>query len=180
MLLKVIKNVPIRGNLDILPYKTSVAFFETHEMPEKTLLPAQHYVLEAQLQRVAKIMHTAIQRGYDSFDLREVVNFGNSCLLPPIVEDMVDFNNTLRSTIVDGVHRVAVAIQQQRPITVLRLINVDRRYPYYAYPNKEGWSQVQRLSEGFPKDFVKRQRRLSKDVWYRDFNHVFPGVKVKR
>lgn len=159
-------------------------------VPTDQLVPAQRYVLDADLASVFAIVDGLGAAGLDAFDLPGAIQFwretpdgeeGPIPFLPPIVEESVEADGRTLWLINDGMHRCSAARSRNQPITIVLARNVPRSWPYYALPNPQGWDDVARLA-ALPDGFVKKAYRDPENYrdLFRDFNAVFDGVQKRR
>jgi hypothetical protein len=152
------------------------------------LAPAQRYVLNASVRRMLELRAALLEHGLDLFDLDGGAFIRTSDdpdaripVIPPIVEESHEPDGRTCLIINDGMHRISAARAAGLPITVVRVLDVPREYPYYALALAEGWSDVTPLDE-LPDGFQKKAYRNPDNykALFRDFNAVFPGVQEQR
>ena len=154
----------------------------------RDIYPTQRYILKPLMLRTAELYQSLLWKGIDLMELtgglwlkvREddgvIKEFH---LTPPLVE-IAQHRDTGEDVylLADGMHRMALAIQQGYPINVILIDGVSR--PYYAYPLK-GWSEVQ-VFENLPTGFVKKYYRDPDNykLLFRDYDIGFPNIQPKR
>lgn len=157
----------------------------------ESLIPAQRYVLQEDLDFVIALHDYFIGLNIDIFALEGALMFyiegedgepeGPIPLCPPLVEMSREEGGKVIPLINDGMHRVAAARALGKPINIIRADNVNPDYPYYALPLEKGWDEVSVLAE-LPDGFVKKAYRVPDNykALFRDFNGVFPGIQKQR
>ncbi len=155
------------------------------------LMPAQRYVLQSDFRTVLDLYQTFLEKSIDIFSLTGGLLFwreepetgleeGPIPLTPPIVEVSQEALGKEIWLISDGMHRVYTARQLGKPINIILVQQVPTKYPYYAYPLSNGWTEVIELAE-LPDLFQKKAYRESnyKEL-FRNYNEVFPGIQKQR
>jgi len=101
-------------------------------------------------------------------------------ILPPVVEEYIDYNGYIRPLVCDGMHRAFLAYQMDMPLHVAYVRGVNKNYPYYSYPLPEKWNNIEIL-DVIPKGYIKKFH-VAKDhkFLYRDFNSQFRNVGDSR
>jgi hypothetical protein len=101
-------------------------------------------------------------------------------ILPPVIEEFIDYRGNIKLIINDGQHRCRLAYQMGLPINVAYVRGSNKSYPYYAYPLPNGWADVE-LREDIPEGYVKKFH-VAKDhkSLYRDFNSQFENIGDSR
>ncbi len=101
-------------------------------------------------------------------------------ILPPIVEESEEPSGDKLALICDGLHRIYLARKLGCMVNVVFIRGVLKGYPYYAYPNMNGWDDVVELDK-LPQGFVKKHYRVKEHrKLFRDFNSVFDSVGRRR
>ncbi|MBF0212853.1 MAG: hypothetical protein HQM00_04710 [Magnetococcales bacterium] len=158
-----------------------------------TLYPAQRYVLREDHQRLRDLYRLFQGRGIDIFNLEGGLFFwladpsspdgeeGPIPLMPPVVELSLEPDGRMIPLINDGMHRVYTAMRLGVGINIVRVHDVPREYPYYAFALEKGWQDVTELDE-LPDTFVKKFYRdpVQYKALFRDFNAVFEGIQKQR
>ena len=168
------------------PYADASLRIERYE--PNLLVPAQSYVLAPGLRRVLELRAALAAHGVDLFaldggfwlDIDEAPG-ERIPVIPPIVECSREPDGREVMLINDGMHRVFAARSLGEPITAVAAYGVPEDYPYYAYAQPGGWSDVVEL-EALPDVFEKKRYRLAENykALFRDFNEVLPGVQRQR
>jgi hypothetical protein len=206
-LIKKLQNVTLRKKYptvsDIKPYEKALITIETFD-PE-ALAPTQRYVLDTELKKVEKLRWDILEEyPHDIFRLNgylkciyeedpDPMKFSNADgspagametkvidILPPVIEEYIDFRGELKLIINDGQHRCYLAWTMGCPITVAYVRGVNRHYPYYAYPLPFGWEDVDIVTE-IPEGYIKKFH-VAKDhkSLYRNFNSQFENIGDSR
>ncbi|VBB69283.1 hypothetical protein RIEGSTA812A_PEG_756 [invertebrate metagenome] len=184
-----LRQVRLRGFGAPLVYARSTLSLE-QAVPADSLVPAQRYVLKANLDRVLMLARLFAQERINIFALEGVLLFwldqdglveGPTPIAPPVVEESHEANGRVVWLINDGMHRVTVALRIGVPINILLVRAVPTEWPYYALPLPGGWADVEDLDR-LPTDYRKKTYRRpgDKKALFRDFNAVFPGIQKKR
>lgn len=167
------------------PYLYKTAMLELCEQVDPdTLVPAQRYVLTRDFQRIENLYSQFLQIGIDIFALKNGLHFEEQGemipLLPPIVEVSVEESKPVL-LINDGMHRIFSARQLGKHINIILVSNIPKKYPYYAYPLKNGWQDVQvleTLTVGFVKKYYRDKENYK--ALFRNFNELFPNIQKQR
>ena len=177
-----LRRVPLVGNRNIKLY--SEATIERPAlMKPNDLRIAQHYIMNPILHAIVNINKQLLAKGISFMDMEGFISFNTeedptewTDLLPPVVEWDQASNGWL---ICDGAHRVSVAHLAGRNIKVVRISDIDEKYPYYAYANYNGWKDVKQVDT--PPEVKKNYRYPdSYKDYFRDFNAPFTNVTKKR
>ena len=189
-LLSRLKQTRLKGFNSPLVYENSTLVIERGVSPDD-LVPAQLYVLKSQVDVVLNIHASFEQRGIDVFALTGALLFwlegSNPSVdppipfLPPVVEESYEPDGAVVPLINDGMHRISAARRLGRNINIVKVCNVPREYPYYAYALSGGFSQVQeidQITEGFKKKNYRDPQNYK--ALFRVFTGVFPGVQADR
>jgi hypothetical protein len=156
----------------------------------QTLVPAQTYVLKQNIANILKLHETFMAVGIDLFSLTGCLYFKTDTMpedtapkpfIPPVVEESVEPDGRKVLLINDGMHRVYAALKLNRPLNIVLARNVNRDYPYYAYPLPHGWADVKE-EDVLGKDYVKKTYRYPENykAYFRDFNSVLDGIQEER
>lgn len=186
-LLDNLRKVTLLGSSDKKPpisiYRD--ANVELVDIPVSSIIPSQFYQLEESFLRVKAIQKALYVHNLDLFHLDGYVSYTVNesdekyDLLPVIVEYQMEKDGKVNPIIVDGIHRMILARRQERQtIQVIKIANVDMKYPYPAYPNPRGWKDVKMMLSA-PELKDKRYWRFPVDIaynYYRNFNSVFKNV----
>jgi hypothetical protein len=174
------------------PYIYAHSHLEIREQVDpNSLIPAQKYVLESDFLTIEGLYKTFLQESIDIFALKGGILFwiedetgqeeGPIPLIPPIIEESIEPDGQKVWLINDGMHRVYTSRKLEKLINIIFVQNVPQEYPYYAYPLKNGWSDVIEIKE-IPDNFLKKEYR-NKDNYkalFRNFNEILPGVQKQR
>ena len=157
-----------------------------------SLMPAQRYVLESDYDTIEMLYWVFKQHSIDIFALTGGILFwlqvpdtgeeeGPIPLTPPIIEESIESDGNKIQLINDGMHRIYTARKLEKKINVVLARNVPTKFPYYAYPLKNGWDDVRELPE-IPDDFIKKEYRDKENykALFRNFNEVFPNIQKRR
>jgi len=165
------------------------AQIEVAHIPVSSILPSQFYYLEEPLLKVGKIQEALAEHKLDLFSLDGFVNYVTNesdikyNLLPIVVEYQMEKDGSINAIILDGLHRVILARENNlKEIQVVKIANVSRRYPVFGYVNPKGWKDV-KLVNTPPSKKDKRHWRFPIEEaykYYRDFNSVFENVGKPR
>jgi len=181
------------------PYKNAVITSEY--LNPRELTPPQNYLLSSALTNIFDLEDAFLEYAernpchyFDIFDLSggfleyEAYEYVPSLfspilrtLLPPIIEESIEEDGSVKLMICDGMHRVyASIIRYLDKINCIYIRGVDKKYPYYAYPVVNGWDGVKiidKLEEGLTKKFhrIKNNKKL-----YRNFDSVFTNCSAPR
>jgi hypothetical protein len=150
------------------------------------LSPCQRYVLKDTVETVEKLWKGfKKQHDVDIFKLTGSINFSIDGgpvipLLPPVVEYSLEEDGT-HLIVNDGMHRVYTARALRETINTIFVNEVPSEYPYYAYPLKNKWIDVEEIT-GLTQGFVKKTYRDASNYksFYRQFNTQFPGIQETR
>ena len=176
--------VPLVGHDNALVYKyATINIWEN--VPTDILTPCQRYVLRNGIHRTRDMFDTLFHtgRGHVNIDRTHWFRVEGEPdpipLTPPIIEVYRDIEGKQSLIIADGMHRVYNARCLFLPITCC-VINYPS-HPYYAYPNKNGWHDVQVIDE-LTEDFKRKDYREPDDykALFRDYNSVFTGIQKTR
>ena len=147
---------------------------------------AQYYVLEKDLNEISATRKELLKYGVDIFKLNGFIRVfyrdEEDCqvkvfdVLPPVVEiSEADDGIPLLD---DGMHRVYLAREAGSTINVIEIEGADPNYPYYAFPNYEGWNNLKKCKE--VPDIKKNYRIREYKKLFRDFNTAFMNVTQSR
>jgi hypothetical protein len=182
------RRVPLSGDANSLPYKDAAISLE--KIHTDFLAPAQHYVLQDNLERQRNLRHELARHGVDLFGLNGFVEMeveGQDQpvgLLPPVVEESIEANGQVAHLICDGMHRVFLARLEWVIPQVVFVRGIPKNTPYYAYPNVRGWADVavvSQLSDERGEKILKKWHRIENHKsLYRDFTGPFSNMSVSR
>ena len=146
------------------------------------IAPAQRYVLTKEIMKVRDLRWALKEHGVDLFNLNGYASIMLEGydepidVLPPVIEESPEADNSVVNILNDGMHRVYLARMERAPIQVLYVKNVPTEYPYYAFPLVNGWNDVE-IVEDLPEGYIKKWHRIKKyKSLYRDFNTGFQNV----
>lgn len=145
--------------------------------------PAQYYVLRSELNKVSYIRSLILEKGIDIFSLDgylKVWTDENDAsvvdILPPVIEESMTRTGDKVPIVCDGLHRVYLARKLESKINLIYVKDIPEEYPYYAYPNKNGWDDVVEI-DSLPHGYIKKDYRItSHRTLFRDFNSAFDNV----
>lgn len=177
-----LRQVPLKGDPTVRIYEKARILRPALIEPSELLI-AQHYVMNPILVNIEEINKQLQEKGISFMDMEGYISFNTLedplewvDLLPPVVEWQPEEKKYL---ICDGAHRVSLAKMRGRKIKVVRTLDLDPTYPYYAYPNANNWEDVKFVQE--PPDKKKNYRDPKNYKFYfRDFNAPFSNVTKKR
>ncbi len=165
------------------------ADIELATVPVSSLMPAQLYQLEEVLEKVKELQGALQEHNLDLFNLKGYLSYETDDsenlrnLLPVIVEYQLEEDKKVHPLILDGIHRVILArIQNLDKIQVVKIANVNKDFPVFAYANPKEWEDV-RLMNIAPEPKDKRHWRfpIKKAYrYYRNFNSAFENVGKPR
>jgi FMN phosphatase YigB (HAD superfamily) len=166
------------------------ASISVERLAPESIAPAQLYVLQEALELQRQLRYELQRFGVDSLALDGFVEIevegrdGRVGLLPPVVEESIEANGRVVNLICDGMHRVYLSRLEWVMPKVVFVRGLDRRYPYYAYPNTNGWDDVKlvtSLKEETGEKTLKKWHRIENyKSLYRDFSVVFSNLSVPR
>jgi len=162
----------------------SNAYITIENINPDCLFPCQYYILKDELDKKIQLQDAFSEIGCDIFELRSYIEFslanGTSMrtLLPPIIEESIEFDGRVYPLINDGMHRIFLAKLQKRNITVVYIRGSNE--PYYAYPLPNGWNDVKIVNE-ISKNSIKKIHRIQDNKkLYRNFDSVFLNCSKPR
>lgn len=179
------------------PYATAAISLE--HIATNYISPPQTYVLNSEL-KIKRELRWALlkQKNIDMFNLNGyitmTIEYNNDDftlmginhqkttieLLPPIVEESIENDGRVHCLINDGMHRIYLARLEAITPQVVYIRGLPKKFPYYAFPIKNGWLGVDRVDE-IPKTFVKKWHRIKNyKTLYRNFNSVFTNTSAPR
>lgn len=184
-----LKATRLKGHGQPLIYENATLSLETAVTPA-TLVPAQRYVLNRDLETILALRALFAAEGVDIFALEGGLLFwlerngqeeGPIPYIPPIVEESREADGRVIPLINDGMHRITAARRCGVPINVILARNIPPQWPYYALPLPRGWDEVTELPE-IPEGYVKKAYRdpANYKALFRDFNAVFDGIQKSR
>ncbi|MFP4498452.1 MAG: hypothetical protein ACLFQV_09610 [Vulcanimicrobiota bacterium] len=183
LLFENLRKVHLKNQPDKKIYSNS-EFELVEKAPEKMVFP-QYYVLEKDLDEITQCRQALLEFGVDIFKLKgfvRVYSFNEKGqqqvfdVLPPVMEiSEADGGIPLLN---DGMHRVYLAREAGSKINVVLASKVAPDYPYYAFPNREGWNNLQKCKE--VPDIKKNYRQTDYKALFRDFNSAFINVTQPR
>lgn len=182
------RRVPLLGNANALPYKDAAISVE--KIHTDFMAPAQHYVLQDNLERQRSLRHELARHGVDPLALNGFIEMdveGHDQpvgLLPPVIEESIEPNGHVVNLICDGMHRVYLARLEWVIPHVVFVRGIPKDTPYYAYPNVGGWEDVKvvaKLEDDRGEKILKKWHRIENDKsLYRDFTGPFSNLSVSR
>ena len=187
-LIERMRRVSLLEDKSLLPYQNASVSLE--QISPDSLAPAQLYVLRSNLERQRHLKFELARHGVDLFRLNGFVELqlegedGLVGMVPPVVEESVEANGRVVNLICDGIHRLFLARLEWVVPEVVFVRGIDKRFPYYAYPNVRGWDDVQPVEtlveEGGGKMLKKWHRVEKHRALYRDFTGPFSNLSVPR
>ncbi|MBW6452073.1 MAG: hypothetical protein K0B02_05090 [DPANN group archaeon] len=179
-----IKNTPLLFNSEICPYKeanVSIKKFHTDE-----LSPTAFYVLEDRI-KMQDILHKTLINEFDinSYCLEKgyVIDDGTfTYTLLPVITHRSDIDGGV-ILVEDGAHRSYHARSIGSDINTIFIEGVPEHIPFYAFPNPNGWGDVNVFDDISNVTQKKLYRTEDKDAQYklfRDYDAVFPGIGTVR
>lgn len=187
-LITLMRRVPLLGNAEVMPYKDATISLE--KIQTDLLAPAQHYVLQANLEQQRNLRLELAKHGIDLFCLNGFVEMeveGQERmigLLPPVVEESIEANGRVAHLICDGMHRVYLSRLEWTCPQVVFVRGIPKSTPYYAYPNPGGWGDVKivsQLADERGEKILKKWHRIENHKsLYRDFSVPFSNLSVPR
>lgn len=196
-LIKRLRKVTMLKNDKIYPYAEAAITMEY--LDPKILTPPQNYILSSALQNIIDLDNSFKALSdqppdyecYDMFNLSggflEYSTFESSdgpvitTLLPPIIEESIEDDGSVKLIICDGMHRVYLSmIKHLRYVNCVYIRGIDKRYPYYAYPVVGGWDNVKVIDKLEPGYIKKFHRCRNNKALYRNFDSVFQNCSAPR
>lgn len=202
-LIKRIRQVTMLKNDKMYPYKNAVITLEN--LNPNILVPPQNYILDSVLKNVMDLAYSLDEysvhnpgeyydifnlKYYDIFNLSGFLEFTlfdsfdkpiRRTLLPPIIEESIEADGTIKPIICDGMHRIYLARVRCLPsVNCVYIRGVSSRTPYYAYPVLGGWDGVKRISKLSPSLIKKFHRIRGNKKLYRNFDSVFTNSSAPR
>lgn len=192
-----LRDVRMLQNKEAKPYADADIKGISSLQPE-VMSPCQCYVLQSEYQKIHNLRyHMLKQHDLDilhfshmpvSVDDKKPESLGfivyrvdggePITLLPPIIEKSIEGDNTDHLLINDGMHRCYLGWVSRSKIDVIVVAGVPKDYPYYAWPLRGGWRDVQMVSD-ISQVPVKKYHRVPEPHYkalYRDFNSAFLNV----
>ena len=162
------------------PYVFSVISLESINL--NCLIPAQRYVLSDELKKVRDLKWALLEHDVDIFKLDGYVKCWFDGIdepidvLPPIVEESFEPNDSVVNIVNDGMHRIYMALLEGITPQVVFIRGVLKSCPYYAYPVPGGWNSVE-IVDSLPENYIKKWHRIKNNkTLYRNFNSAFENV----
>jgi len=187
-LIERMRRVTLLEDQSIRPYKD--ASISVESLSPEFLAPAQLYVLRPNLERQRQLKYELAKHNVDLFRLAGFVEMkveGSPSaigMIPPVVEESVEANGRVVNLICDGIHRLFLARLEWVIPEVVFVRGIDKRFPYYAYPNVRGWDDVpivETLSDERGEKILKKWHRVERHkALYRDFTGPFSNLSVPR
>ena len=166
------------------------AAISVERLAPEHLAPAQLYVLREALEVQRKLRLQLRRFDLDSLDLDGFVEIelegrpDRIGFLPPVVEESIEANGRTMNVICDGMHRLFLARLEWTTPRVVFVRGINRRFPYYAYPNINGWNDVRvidKLSDAEGGKILKKWHRIENHrSLFRDFSVAFSNLSVPR
>ncbi|MCR4315398.1 MAG: hypothetical protein NUW37_03505 [Planctomycetes bacterium] len=185
-----LRSVTLKENSAVKIYRDCAISVE--RLDPRQFAPPQRYVLESQVKTLMHLDFELERHGVDMFDLEGFVEYrvdGSSDwngLLPIIIEESIEANGEIKFIICDGMHRAYLAMSQMKLPKVAFIRGIPKEYPYYAYPNPNGWDDVAPISmkeeeSGLGKSMIKKVHRIRNNKsLYRYFAPVFANLSEPR
>jgi hypothetical protein len=179
-----LREVAMLKEPSVKPY--AEANIELKSRPYSLFRPAQRYVLSDELLKVQHLEWELLNFGHHPLSLEGYLTIWTDysdepCdLLPPIIENITEFDGSQILVVNDGMHRLFVGRQEWRIPKVVIIDQLPAQYPYYAYPipGTDPWEQVEILpGHTIPADYIKKWHRTADNKkLYRNFNSAFQNV----
>ncbi len=175
-----LRNVHIKDKPEVKIYKNASIKLWKGVNPEEIHI-CQYYARRQDLEEITSCREALLPFGVDIFKLLGFVRVFSKKengqiqvfdVLPPVVEISRQDNNI--PLLCDGLHRLYVARKIGSTVNVVLIDGVDPQYPYYAFPNENGWKDVKEV-EDVP-SVKKNYRRKDYKSLFRDFNTAFLNV----
>lgn len=191
-LIEEIRNVPLLNDREIKVYSKSNITIKQFYPDELNI--AKITFIKSNLDRTEKIYRELLKHNIDILQLDRKITYQDDegkkwVMIPPIVElanksvryipaeGEVDpkrvFNNIRIPILGDGAHRGYLAMKLGCLLKVVFISNVDKRYPYYAYPND--WNEANLVTEAQAQSLRKYFVWEEKYKLYRDFSSISTG-----
>ncbi len=188
-LIRRLRRVPLLEQPDILVYQDALITLEC--IHTDYLHPAQNYIWLTELRKIQELRWSLAAQGVDLFRLEGYITYTVRSpdrgeekydIYPPIVEESLEADGTLALLINDGMHRLYLARLEWVVPQVVYVRGVPKDYPYYAFPRRQKWENLDLLSENpDPKTYLKKSHRILENKrLYRDFQAVFNNVGRSR
>jgi hypothetical protein len=187
VLLASLRRTPLVGYDDVSVYEAADVTLEP-AVDTGRFVPPQRYILTGGVAKVLELRDALLEHGIDLFALDGGVYVRTTetpdeiiPVIPPIIEESRERDGTRPLLVADGMHRVYAARSLGLPISVVVVRDIPKDYPYYAYPEPDGWAAVQEFEE-LPDGFQKKEYRVPSNYHklFRNYNAVFPGVQAVR
>jgi hypothetical protein len=159
---------------------------ELKEVGIKDLVPLQLYQLKSSNQLVANL-NKIFRKKYkeDIFHMNGycVYESGDKkyTFIPPIVECVENSNGKMQNVVIDGLHRMLLAIKlKKETATVVMINNIPQELILPVAPNR--WEEM-KIVEVAPKNEDKRRWLVPPEkgyLYYRNFNSAFENVGKPR
>jgi hypothetical protein len=184
-----LRRVPLLEQPEILVYQDALITLEC--IHTDYLYPAQNYIWLTELRKIQELRWSLAAQGVDLFRLEGFITYTvrgpdggeeKYDVYPPIVEESLEADGTLALLINDGMHRLYLARLEWVVPQVVYVRGVPKDYPYYAFPRRQKWENLDLLPENpDPKTYLKKSHRLRENKrLYRDFQAVFNNVGRSR
>lgn len=184
-LIEKLRKIHMKGQPELTIYRDAKIYLKENVDPTSIHI-CQYYVLEKDLEEITACRNALLSYGVDIFNLKGFVRvFSRDSqrahiqvfdVLPPVVELSVEDGNI--PLLCDGLHRLYLARENNSLINVIMIEDFDYDYPYYAYPNEDGWENIRRVWE--VPDIKKNYRIKDYKKLFRDFNTSFLNVTQPR
>lgn len=184
-LLEGLRQVTLKDQPNKCVYRT--ANFRLRLAFVREIMPAQYYVLRSDLERVALLRRRVMEHTNRTIDIlaldgyiRVILDDGVVDVIPPIVETSNEANGKTPRIVVDGMHRLYLALLEWIDPRVVSISGASA--PYYAFPipGDNPWGQV-KLYDSLPEGLLKRwPRQENHKQLFRDFDSVFMTRHTRR
>jgi len=184
--------VPDNSDLEQTIYPYLDANIQLVKIRTEFLSLPQTYILQENIQRIRELKYLLGKMGYNIHELNGYIVFTVEdktqpdgvkayTLMPTVVELSIEADSSPHFLINDGMHRITDAHISH---TIPQMILISGvKYPYYAYPIRGGFNDVQ-LREDIPEGFIKKWHRYyPKEEYtklYRRFESAFENVGDQR
>lgn len=184
ILIEKLKRITMLKNEYVYIYKDT--FISIEKINPDLLHPTQNYILNYELENKIELFYALKDLNINMFDIDGYIEFQiegenfSRTLLPPIIEECIERNGLLIPIINDGMHRIFISRMYNIIPSVVYVRGIPKKYPYYAYPLKNSWNDVQRINN-IQDGFIKKWHRIKYNKQlYRNFNSVFSNCSAPR
>ena len=151
-----IRAVGTLANPEIRPYENSEISIVS--MAPKSLNPMVLYVLKDGMETQRKVIEFLLSNGVDPFKLDSMIKYTfegeDHLMVPPIVEVHKEKDGVTYIIIIDGLHRLKIAMEMEKDCNVVYIKGAS--LPPHAMP--VGWDKVN------PYDKVPKEKKIWRDL----------------